>query len=54
MPTAVNSPAAMSPMDVPTRVGGRHHRLVAVLCYNREPGVANSDEVRKLFWGRAA
>ena len=37
-----------------TQVGGRHHRLVAVLCYNREPGVANSDEVRKLFWGRAA
>ncbi len=37
-----------------TRVGGRHHRLVAVLCYNRDPGVANSDEVRKLFWGRAA
>jgi hypothetical protein len=37
-----------------TRVGGPHHRLVAVLCYNREPGVANSDEVRKLFWGRAA
>ncbi len=35
-----------------TPVGGGHHRLVAVLCYNREPGVANSDEVRKFFWGR--
>ena len=37
-----------------TAVRGHRHRLVAVLCYNREPGVANSDEVRKLFWGRAA
>ena len=36
-----------------TRIGGARHRLVAVLCYNQEPGVANSDEVRKLFWGRA-
>lgn len=37
-----------------TRVRGRRHRLVAVLCYGREPGFTNSDEVRKLFWGRAA
>ena len=37
-----------------TPVRGLRHRLVAVLCYNRDPGVANSDEVRKLFWGRAA
>lgn len=37
-----------------TRVEGRRHRLVAVLAYNRAPGVGNSDEVRRLFWGRVA
>ena len=37
-----------------TAVHGHRHRLVAVLCYNREPGIANSDAVRKLFWGRTA
>ena len=37
-----------------TRVGGRRHRLVAVLAYNRGPGVRNSEEVRRLFWGRVA
>ena len=37
-----------------TEVGGGRHRLVAVLAYNREPGVANSVEVRRLFWGRVA
>ena len=37
-----------------TRVRGRRHRLVAVLCYGRKPGFTNSDEVRRLFWGRAA
>ena len=37
-----------------TRVEGRRHRLVAVLSYNREPGIGNSEEVRRLFWGRAA
>lgn len=37
-----------------TRVEGRRHRLVAVLAYNRGPGVRNSDEVRRLFWGRVA
>ena len=37
-----------------TRGGGHRHRLVAVLCYNREPGGANSDEVRRFFWGRVA
>jgi hypothetical protein len=25
---------------------------VAVLCYDREPGVVNSDAVKMLFWGR--
>ena len=34
-----------------TPVRGHRHRLVAVLCYNREPGIANSDAVRKLFGG---
>jgi hypothetical protein len=27
-------------------------RLVAVLCFAREPGVRNSAEVQRLFWGR--
>ena len=35
-----------------TTLGGRCSRLVAVLCYESQPGVTNSDEVRKLFWGR--
>ena len=35
-----------------TSLGGKRLRLVAVLCYESEPGITNSDEVRKLFWGR--
>lgn len=35
-----------------TEILGDHLRLVAVLCFNSRPGVVNSDEVRKLFWGR--
>ena len=35
-----------------TLLHGTCPRLVAVLCYESEPGVTNSDEVRKLFWGR--
>ena len=29
-------------------------RLVAVLCYNREPGITSSDKVRRLSWGGRA
>ncbi|MGI9304512.1 MAG: HalD/BesD family halogenase [Gammaproteobacteria bacterium] len=35
-----------------TRVAGKRPRLVPILCYTSEPGMTNSDEVRKLFWGR--
>jgi len=35
-----------------TEVLGSRLRLVAVLAFNGEPNVANSDEVRQLFWGR--
>ena len=35
-----------------TEVLGRRLRLVAVLAFNGKPGITNSDEVRKLFWGR--
>lgn len=35
-----------------TEILGNRLRLVAVLCFNGQPGVTNSDEVRKLFWGR--
>ncbi len=34
------------------RVSGPKKRLVPVLCYAEKPGIANSPEVRKLFWGR--
>lgn len=34
------------------RVSGPTKRLVPVLCYAEKPGLANSPEVRKLFWGR--
>ena len=27
-------------------------RLVAVLCFSKQPGIRNSPEVQKLFWGR--
>lgn len=36
-----------------TAVEGAAPRLVAVLCYANNPGVTNSPEVRKLFWGRS-
>ena len=35
-----------------TRVGGSRPRLVPVLAYADRPGLANSEEVRRLFWGR--
>jgi len=35
-----------------TEVLGNRLRLVAVLAFNGKPGVTNSDEVRRLFWGR--
>jgi hypothetical protein len=35
-----------------TRIDGNTTRLVAVLTFNSEPGVVNSPEVRRLFWGR--
>src|SRR5262245_42566274 len=35
-----------------TEVLGNNLRLVAVLAFNGEPNVTNSDEVRQLFWGR--
>ena len=35
-----------------TRVQGDRDRLVAVFCYATSPGVRNSAEVQKLFWGR--
>lgn len=36
-----------------TEVSGERPRLVPVLCYSETPGVTNSEEVRKLFWGRS-
>ena len=35
-----------------TRVSGARPRLVPVLTYAERPGLTNSEEVRKLFWGR--
>ena len=35
-----------------TRVHGARPRLVPVLTYAERPGLANSEAVRKLFWGR--
>jgi hypothetical protein len=35
-----------------TEILGDRLRLVAVLAFNGRPGVTNSDEVRRLFWGR--
>ena len=35
-----------------TRVEGNRPRLVPVLCYSEQPGMVNSESVRKLFWGR--
>ncbi len=31
---------------------GKRPRLVPVLCYAEQPGMQNSESVRKLFWGR--
>ena len=35
-----------------TEVSGDRLRLVPVLCYSAVPDLQNSDEVRRLFWGR--
>jgi len=32
-------------------IKGKATRLVAVLAYNKSPGVTNSESVRELFWG---
>lgn len=36
-----------------TRVTGSRPRLVPVLCYAEKPNQTNSEQVRKLFWGRS-
>ena len=36
-----------------TRVHGDRDRLVAVFCFATRPGVRNSAQVQKLFWGRS-
>jgi len=36
-----------------TKVHGLKDRLVAVFCFATSPGVRNSKQVQKLFWGRA-
>lgn len=36
-----------------TRVAGPRPRLVPVLCYSEVADLQNSEEVRKLFWGRS-
>ena len=35
-----------------TKVEGYKDRLVAVFCFATSPGVRNSAQVQKLFWGR--
>ena len=35
-----------------TKVEGEVDRLVAVFCFATSPGVRNSQQVQKLFWGR--
>ena len=37
-----------------TECKGERNRLVAVLCYGTRPGMKNSKEVQKMFWGRSA
>ena len=37
-----------------TQISGSRDRLVGVLCFASEPGVVNSPEVQKMFWGRTA
>jgi len=36
-----------------TEVRGDASRLVAILCFSTRPKEVNSNEVRRLFWGRA-
>ncbi len=36
-----------------TKVLGQRLRLVPVLCFSEKPGQTNSEEVRRLFWGRS-
>ena len=36
-----------------TKVQGNRDRLVAVLCYGTKPGIKNSKQVQKMFWGRS-
>ena len=35
-----------------TNTEGERDRLVAVFCYATSPGVRNSAEIQKMFWGR--
>ena len=35
-----------------TMVEGEKDRLVAVFCFATQPGLTNSPQVQKLFWGR--
>ena len=37
-----------------TKVEGANDRLVAVFCFATTPGVRNSAQVQRLFWGRTA
>ena len=37
-----------------TECKGDRNRLVAVLCYGTRPGMKNSKEVQKMFWGRSS
>jgi hypothetical protein len=37
-----------------TQTAGQRDRLVAVLCFASEPGLINSPEVQRMFWGRVA
>ena len=37
-----------------TQVEGEKDRLEAVFCFATSPGVRNSAQVQKLFWGRTA
>ena len=36
-----------------TKTEGARDRLVGVLCFASEPGVVNSPQVQKMFWGRS-
>ena len=36
-----------------TECSGTNNRLVAVLCYATRPGLKNSKQVQKMFWGRS-